>query len=122
MLEAGETLRTWALAQLPRDWQAVQRRTAAKHPHCPPAAESNSVAAAQLGNHRLEYLEFEGQLSGHRGTVFRVAAGTYVSEIESPEYWQVTLAGDELSGQTALKRSSADGGKWLLETGRSGFA
>lgn len=34
-----------------------------------------AFAGEQIGNHRVVYLEFEGELSGGRGRVTRVAAG-----------------------------------------------
>jgi hypothetical protein len=35
------------------------------------------TALEQLANHRREYLEYEGEISGNRGRVSRIAAGTY---------------------------------------------
>ena len=91
MLESGDVLRTWALERLPRDWQAAHSRTVGAYPNCPPLSPDNTVAAMQLGDHRRDYLELEGPLSGDRGTVMRVAAGTYRSEHESPGDWRVVL-------------------------------
>ena len=73
MLEAGDTLRTWALEQLPRDWHAVQLLTSKRVFHIVLAvAESNEVAAEELGDHRRDYLEYEGEVSDNRGRVIRV--------------------------------------------------
>src|SRR4029079_11706988 len=80
MLESGDVLRTWALDRLPRDWEGAFARTSPVYPDCPLLAGDNTVAAMQLGHHRRDYLELEGPLSGDRGTVMRVAAGTYRSE------------------------------------------
>src|SRR5436190_3749443 len=80
MLESGDVLRTWALERLPRDWRAVRSITSAVHPNCPLLAGENIVAALQLRDHRRDYLELEGPLTGDRGTVMRVAVGTYHSE------------------------------------------
>jgi hypothetical protein len=38
---------------------------------------THTVQLTQLGEHRREYLSYEGPLSGGRGQVRRVAAGTY---------------------------------------------
>src|SRR6266516_4579452 len=75
MIEAGEMLRTWALERLPRSWRDLQNRTAAVYSNCAAVAETDSVSARMLGDHRRDYLEFEGPLSGERGAVIRIAAG-----------------------------------------------
>jgi hypothetical protein len=60
MLEAGGVLRTWRLAQ-------------------PPTAGA-AIKAVALGDHRLHYLDYEGPVSGGRGTVTRWDRGTYEEE------------------------------------------
>jgi hypothetical protein len=112
MLETGDVLRTWALERLPCDWQAAHLRTASIFPNCPPLALESGVAAARLGDHRLDYLEFEGPLSGDRGTVVRVAAGTYRSDHDSPGETRVVLSGDNFAANVQLLRSEADEHHW----------
>jgi hypothetical protein len=114
MLESGDALRTWALERLPCDWQAAFTRTSAAHPNCPLPAPDNSVAATQLGDHRRDYLELEGPLSGDRGTVMRIAVGTYRSERESPDDWQVVLTGDVLAARVQFTRARADDRRWTV--------
>lgn len=114
MLESGDVLRTWALERLPHDWQAAFTRTSAVHPNCPSLAADNTVAAVQLGDHRRDYLELEGLLSGNRGTVMRVAAGTYRSEYEAPGDWRVVLTGDVLAARAQFTQSEADDGHWTV--------
>src|SRR6476659_239931 len=114
MLESGDVLRTWALERLPRDWQVAFARTSPVHPNCPLLAADNTVAALQLGDHRRDYLELEGPLSGNRGIVMRVAAGTYRSEHESPDDWRVALTGDVLAACVLLTRSEAGNEHWVL--------
>lgn len=77
MLESGDMLRTWALDRLPRSWEEWRARTAERFPNCAAHADGEEVAAAALGDHRREYLEFEGEVSGGRGSVVRVASGVY---------------------------------------------
>jgi hypothetical protein len=120
MLESGATLRTWALERLPRDWRAIQSLTAKTYPTCASIAQSNAVAAAELGTHRPDYLQLEGPLSGDRGTVIRVAAGSYRSEIEQPDRWRVALAGNELTGYLTLTRLVPDSSQWTLEYEHAG--
>jgi hypothetical protein len=114
MLESGNVLRTWALERLPRDWQAAQSRTSAVHPNCLSLAIDNAVTATQLADHRLDYLELEGPLNGDRGTVVRVAAGTYRSEHQSAVEWRVVLSSDDLPSRVQLSRSEADDERWTL--------
>jgi hypothetical protein len=114
MMESGGVLRTWALERLPYDWQVAHSRTSVVYQNCPSLATENSVAAVQLSEHRLDYLEREGPLSRDRGTVLRVAAGTYHSEHETPGDWQLVLTSDEFATRVLLSRSEADNEHWLL--------
>jgi hypothetical protein len=115
MLESGNVLRTWALEQLPRDWQAARTRTSVAHPNCPSHSLGNRVIAIQLSDHRRDYLELEGPLSGDRGTVMRVVAGTYRSEHEAPCDWRVILASDDLAASLRLSQTDASNERWTLE-------
>ncbi len=92
----------------------VRARTANVNPNCPAVAEGNDVAAAQLGDHRRDYLEYEGEVSGDRGRVIRVAAGTYAGEKELSAGWQLSLVGDILSGIVVLRRIPSSGVHWTL--------
>lgn len=114
MLESGDVLRTWALERLPRDWQAAHTRTTAAHPNCPLLGTENTVAATQLGDHRRDYLELQGTLSGDRGAVIRVATGTYRNEYEAPGKWQMALTGDDIAAVVRLSQSEADEKRWTL--------
>ena len=115
MLETGDVLRTWALEQLPHDWQAAHSQTAAVYANCPAIAAANEVAAMQLGDHRREYLELEGPLSGGRGTVVRVAAGMYEIESETPDELRITVSGQLVVG-VRLLRNGDDRQQWKLCT------
>jgi hypothetical protein len=115
MLEAGDTLRTWALQQLPRDWAAAHARTVATFPQCPVLAKGNKVAAEKLGDHRRDYLEYEGELSGNRGRVIRVADGVFVEQWETRLGWCLLLDGTTISVQIELDRES-DEREWLRST------
>jgi hypothetical protein len=114
MFEAGAVLRTWALEQLPRSWKGMQSRTAAKFPDCPLVSPDDSVSATMLGDHRREYLSFEGQLSGGRGAVIRVAAGSFDSEIENEIEWKLALFDSEIDGRIVLTRSESNAKHWTL--------
>jgi hypothetical protein len=116
MHETGEVLRTWALEQIPRDWQAAHARTVATYANCLAIAASNEVAAHQLGDHRRDYLELEGPLSGGRGTVVRVAAGTYDVELESPDELRIAVRGPQVFARVRLRQDGADHHRWKLST------
>jgi hypothetical protein len=75
MLETDSALATWSIAP--------------QHP----VGNSFTCTATRLPDHRKEYLEYEGEISGNRGTVTRVSSGTY--EQLSPE--QFMLHGDPAS-------------------------
>jgi hypothetical protein len=52
---------------------------------------SERTQLVQLGEHRREYLDYEGPVSGNRGTVHRVAQGPCRIDRRSDDAWQVTL-------------------------------
>ena len=59
MFEVDGVLRTWATPEIAAFDLAVE------------------TTATRLGDHRLEYLTYEGEISGDRGTVKQVISGTY---------------------------------------------
>ncbi len=59
MFEVGEELLTWAC----EEWLSP--------------TDASDAAALHLPPHRLAYLDYEGEVSGDRGTVRRVEAGTH---------------------------------------------
>ena len=94
MLEAGAALKTWALPEPPR-----------------PGAELECEA---LGDHRLAYLEYEGPISGGRGSVTLWDRGEYAVVEQSDEQWVVDLAGQQLGGRVRLRRSGDAENRWRL--------
>lgn len=61
MLETGDVLRTWRLAE-------------------PPTAIGQSIRAIPIADHRTMYLDYEGPVSGNRGTVNRWDAGRFETD------------------------------------------
>ncbi|MGD1278009.1 MAG: hypothetical protein ABR964_12405 [Tepidisphaeraceae bacterium] len=57
-------------------------------PHWPPQPAD---AFTPLGEHRRDYLDYEGPVSGNRGQVRRVAAGHVQSIAISADQWTVVL-------------------------------
>ncbi|TWT37889.1 hypothetical protein KOR34_28550 [Posidoniimonas corsicana] len=63
MLEHESVLLTWSLSTLPAIWGGAEG--------------VHEVAAEKLADHRLAYLDYEGPVSGNRGTVKRVVCGAF---------------------------------------------
>src|SRR5262245_25157144 len=93
MLEAGEALRTWRLDAPPRPGTPVQ--------------------ATPSFDHRLLYLDYEGPVSGDRGTVKRWDAGEFVWLNESPPRLRMDFRGSRLVGPGLLEQTSV--GEWRFE-------
>jgi hypothetical protein len=115
MFESGDSLRTWALLELPRGWQPAQSHTAAIHAGCAVASAVNIVEAEALGDHRREYLEYEGPVSGERGQVTRIDSGDFETIDESRKSWQVELCGEHLRGRVTLEAGPEGANSWTLE-------
>ena len=86
MLEWGHALRTWAVASEP--------------------GGALEIDAQALPDHRLAYLEYEGPISGDRGSVTQWDAGEYHLESHRDEELKVQLRGRRLCGELALRRES----------------
>jgi hypothetical protein len=106
MLEVENALRTWALPCLPQDWKAARERTAALFPACAVASDESSLIVTRLADHRTDYLHAEGPLTGNRGEVRRIDAGTYETVSEDSRSWRVMLCGDLIKSEIALRDSS----------------
>jgi len=94
MLEMAGALRTWALAELP---------TAAR-----------PIAAQPLPDHRLAYLDYEGPITGDRGSVAHWDEGEFDVLSESPDELAISLAGDQLRGRATLSRGGAADANWTF--------
>jgi hypothetical protein len=92
MLEDGEVLRTWRLTT-------------------PPAA-GQVVAAETSFAHRPLYLDYEGPISGGRGSVRRWDGGTFTWEVDAADRVVVRLTGERLAGVAVLEQAGE--GKWSL--------
>ena len=95
LLEAGGVLKAWRLL-------------AVSTPGVPVPATPNS-------DHRAFYLDYEGPVSGDRGTVTRVANGEYDGAITGATWavrWDAgwaTMAAEGFTVGEALKRFTAEG-------------
>ena len=73
MLECAGALKTWRLAE-------------------PPATHGELIAAVALEDHRLDYLDYEGPVSGNRGRVKRWDRGDYEGSLAS-DSWKICVIG-----------------------------
>jgi hypothetical protein len=91
-LEAGPVLRSWRILS--------------------PFSAPGPVPVEPIADHRPLYLDYEGPVSGGRGTVTRVDAGTFAWEADEPDRLRVRLAGSRFVGLLTI-RQGADG--WACE-------
>jgi hypothetical protein len=93
MLQVGDKLRTWRLAQAP-------------------GKPGEEIDATAIGDHRPMYLDYEGPVSGGRGRVIRWDHGTYEEEtperIRSEERIVLRFEGKRLQGKAVLERVGGD--------------
>ncbi len=115
MLERNDELLTWELLRLP--------------------IEGESSTVVRLPNHRIRYLEYEGELSESRGHVIGWERGKLIWQAFRPERLELLLFGTRLTAKIVLEpadTSQIDGAeqtatgsgqltaepkleKWLLE-------
>jgi DNA polymerase ligase (LigD)-like protein len=100
MLEAGETLKTWSLPQPPGELVGQAD------------APLESMHVEALADHRLAYLDYEGQISGDRGVVSRFDRGEYEVVSQRDDDWVVELRGQRLRGRATLRRISDSPPHW----------
>ncbi len=101
MLEKEALLRTWRLAR--------------------PPDETGAIDAEQLADHRLAYLDYEGPVSGDRGTVHRFDRGEYTVIEESGDHVVVELSGSRLQGRAVIEqRGPGESWEYRFTPGRRG--
>lgn len=102
MLEAGDVLHTWALDEEPK------------------SAGTNCLAE-RLADHRPKYLDYEGEVSGGRGTVSRYDRGDYVAMTDKDGTVVIRLNGELLRGTATLTRVKS-GQRWRFSFVSEGTA
>jgi hypothetical protein len=88
-LEAGPVLRSWRLLA--------------------PLSSAIAVPAEPAADHRLFYLDYEGPVSGNRGSVHRMDAGQFTAEVEERDRIVLRMDGTRFIGRLILDRA---GGTW----------
>src|SRR5262245_11973321 len=101
MLEAGDALWTWRLER-------------------PPHGGLETIPAERIGDHRLDYLEYEGPVSRGRGSVKRWDWGTYDLLEGSEDRLRLLFQGQHLDGRATLKRSETGQSLFHYHGGRLG--
>jgi len=84
MLEVGEHLQTWRLPTTP-------------------GSAPVTMQAERIGDHRLAYLDYEGPVSGDRGTVARWDAGEYTHGPTSEPGLLIHLKGKRWCGSVDIQ-------------------
>jgi hypothetical protein len=87
MFESDQVLRTWSTA--PFDLLDAETDI--------------EIDCHPLADHRVDYLDFEGEISGGRGTVSPTLAGTYRLIQANNERFQVLLQWDDTQGESSAK-------------------
>ncbi len=90
-MEEAHGLRAW---EVPSDWHNMPIQT-----------------VQELPLHRVEYLEYEGPISGDRGVVRRIARGNYQLLEENATCVRYNLQSEQFSGTITLTRCEQD---WTL--------
>ena len=80
-----------------------------------PGLSATEITAEALPEHRLMYLDYEGPVSGNRGSVARWDAGSFNWRISQPETCEVILEGQRWSGLLCLQQ--IDGVCWKVSRG-----
>ena len=90
LIQQGDVLATWRLLQRP--------------------GKGTWIPAEKLPDHRLLYLDYEGPVSNHRGTVSRFSTGQ-ISELSagSDSNMRSFQLFDSMMGNTAVCRTSLNG-------------
>lgn len=77
-----------------------------------PAVVSGEIKAEQLPVHRLIYLDYEGPVSGGRGSVVAWDRGTFTWTVHERDLCEVILAGERWRGAVRLKKM--DDETWVV--------
>jgi DNA polymerase Ligase (LigD) len=92
LLEQGDSLRTWSFDEMP--------------------GADHELSACELAPHRIEYLDYEGPISGGRGTVFGIDRGDFDIRYWDATRCEVRLVGERLCGEVVLLQKPD--GRWLF--------
>ena len=86
LLEEESSARTWRLLRKP--------------------CLGEPIAAEPLPDHRLMYLDYEGAVSGDRGTVNRFLSGTYEPTLDQTDVLAFALSGNSFADSVLIRTLS----------------
>ncbi len=89
LLEDGDRCRTWRLL-------------------VDPEFSTCDFPAEGISDHRLKYLDYEGPISGERGSVTQWDCGTFQWRVNQPEACEVILSGQRWRGVVRMEWTDAD--------------
>lgn len=95
MLETAEGLKTWAIPSAPQ--------------------VNVEIPCVMLPDHRRLYLDYEGPVSGDRGTVRQWAGGVYDLERQNDAEWIVQLVGEKIAGRVRLRKKEGEPRQWFFQ-------
>jgi len=84
LLERDGALNAWALAEEPRI--------------------GKTIAAERLPDHRLRYLDYEGPISGNRGSVSKWDTGTFVIASEQADRLVIRVSGGQSLREVVIEQ------------------
>lgn len=96
MLEVDGVLATWELRDLPAAW--------AKALHLDVIEAGSLGNITRLPDHRLDYLDYEGSVTGGRGSVSRISGGSFEILESTSDTLTGVLSGETLGGEFKLTR------------------
>ena len=106
--ETAKTLRFVILRHVRQEdthWDLMLEQPAAEklatwQIHLPPEKWGLRLPAVRLPDHRRNYLQYEGEISGGRGHVTRVDEGTVevLERLEQDTCWRIKLNGRHIAG------------------------
>ena len=77
-----------------------------------PPGEGPPIDSLALADHRIDYLSYEGPISGGRGDVQRWDAGQFAVAAECAGELVVDLQGSRLHGRATLQRDDVEPQRW----------
>lgn len=96
LMQQGDVLKSWRLLE-------------------PPAA-GQWISAQQIPDHRLHYLDYEGPISGDRGTVVRLTSGRFSNRGGQESHSNVyDLFDCELATLATLRHGESGNPRWCFE-------
>jgi hypothetical protein len=94
MFQLDDVLLTWAVEECP-------------HPGL-------QTVARALDDHRLEYLDYSGPVSGNRGEVIPWDRGSYQGNLSRTDPFSLHLQGDQCGGLLQMEPAVGDEGTWRV--------